>query len=83
MLVVAEVGETLSPNIFDFILGTPKHVPTTKAAPNTPEINGRKTFLPNPFEERTLACLNTFSLLILNSLLHQRQLQLFSTYIIT
>ena len=40
---MVEVGEVklLLPIIFDFIVGTPKHVAITKDAPATPDINGK------------------------------------------
>jgi len=35
-------------NNFDFIDGTPKHVPTTRVHPKIPLKNGNKKFLPKP-----------------------------------
>ena len=46
------------PIIFVFIVGTPKHTPITKEAPNIPEINGTKTFFPKPLDDDELYVLD-------------------------
>ena len=41
-------GEEVEIPQFDFIEGTPKHVPITTVHPKTPLIKGNKNPLPNP-----------------------------------